>query len=275
VPGLDRLLLVPGYVPSERVRFLLCGVAEQLERIPARAVPFRTLLTAARWPGPDGECRLPAQLEDQMENDAFDSLTRSFTASHSDSMTRRGITRLLGGLALGGPLAVLGWAEVEAKCKKKCGPCKRCKKGKCKPKPAGTACTGGTCQGGACVQSSASCVSQDPAVVCSAGCGTKIDNCGRAITCPCPAGQTCLGNGTCAGTCNPSQQSSCPEGCICPGIPSVDGVFRCFPSVVTSCDQIPKACESSAACPQGTHCQPTFCVPNGSLTNRCMPLCTG
>lgn len=38
-----------------------------------------------------------------------------------------------------------------AKCKKKCGPCKRCKKGKCKPKPNGTTCHGGACQGGACV----------------------------------------------------------------------------------------------------------------------------
>jgi subtilisin-like proprotein convertase family protein len=55
------------------------------------------------------------------------------------------------GLALGGPLALRGIAAGEAKRRKTCGPCKRRKKGKCKPKPAGTACTGGTCQHGTCV----------------------------------------------------------------------------------------------------------------------------
>jgi hypothetical protein len=86
-----------------------------------------------------------------METDAFARLTRAFMGTHPRRMTRRGMTRLLGGLALGGPLALVGLAEAEAKCKKKCGPCKRCTKGKCKPKPAGTVCAGGTCQSGSCV----------------------------------------------------------------------------------------------------------------------------
>ena len=44
-----------------------------------------------------------------MECDAFDSLTRFLTGAQPRSMTRRGITRLLGGLALGGPLTLLGF----------------------------------------------------------------------------------------------------------------------------------------------------------------------
>src|SRR5215213_3578267 len=86
-----------------------------------------------------------------MDHGTLDALTRSLTDSPPGSTTRRTMTRLLGGLALGGPLALLGLREAEAKCKKKCGPCKRCKKGKCKPKPAGTACAGGTCHKGTCV----------------------------------------------------------------------------------------------------------------------------
>jgi len=53
-------------------------------------------------------------------------------------------------------------------CKKKCGPCKRCKKGKCKPKPAGTACAGGTCQGGSCVTAAAN-VPPSPPLACGSG----------------------------------------------------------------------------------------------------------
>src|SRR5215217_1712982 len=179
------------------------------------------------------------RIGDHMDDGAFDGLTRSLTASLTGRTTRRGITRLLGGLALGGPLTLLGLGEAEAKCKKSCGPCKRCKKGKCKPKPAGTACAGGTCQGGSCVL--AACISQDPALVCAAGCGVKADNCGRAVTCPCQGGQKCLANGTCAGTCNPDA-NTCPSGCTCFDLPSVEGAFRCLPNSLTSCDQIPQVC---------------------------------
>jgi hypothetical protein len=53
------------------------------------------------------------------------------------------------GLSVAGLLGALGWDETDAKkkgknkkkCKKKCGPCQKCKKGKCKPKKAvGTPC---------------------------------------------------------------------------------------------------------------------------------------
>src|SRR5215213_1036674 len=144
-----------------------------------------------------------------MHNASFDAVTRSLTAALTGRTTRRGMTRLLAGLALGGPLALLGRSPAAAK--KTCSPCKKRKKGKCKgKKPDGTACPGGTCQGGRC------CVPQETALICAAGCGTRSDTCGGAVACPCPAGQDCLGNGSCARTCNPSAQN-CPTGCRCSG----------------------------------------------------------
>ena len=98
-----------------------------------------------------------------METSEFDALTQSLAKCRS----RRGITRLLGGLVLGAPLALAGAGEAAATCKKQCGPCKRCKQGKCKPKPAGTACPGGACQRGACVASA------------------------PAVACFCPVGKSC------------------------------------------------------------------------------------
>ena len=91
-----------------------------------------------------------------MDYSAFASVSRALTNPQSGSTTRRRMTQLLGGLVLGGPVALLGLSGVEAKCKKKCGPCKRCKKGKCEPKGAGTACTGGTCQKGTCIAAASS-----------------------------------------------------------------------------------------------------------------------
>jgi hypothetical protein len=118
-----------------------------------------------------------------MDTTYFDALTKSLGESHS----RRGITRLLGGLALGGPLALLGLDEAAAKCKKKCGPCKRCKKGKCKPKLAGTACAGGTCQGGVCAPGAGP-ASPPPPLPCT-----------TAATCPAPPASQLCAQATCIG----------------------------------------------------------------------------
>jgi hypothetical protein len=89
----------------------------------------------------------------QIDGDHFDTLTRGL----ANPASRR--TAL--GVGLSGILGALGVTETAAKkhkkwCKKKCGPCQRCKKGKCKPTAAGTLCTladgeEGTCQSGACV----------------------------------------------------------------------------------------------------------------------------
>ncbi len=81
-----------------------------------------------------------------MDADRFDTLVRALTAARS----RRGLTRILFGLAFGSAAAAAPMAE--AKKNKPCPPCKKRKQGKCKKnKPNGKACDGGTCQGGRCV----------------------------------------------------------------------------------------------------------------------------
>ena len=50
-----------------------------------------------------------------MDGSDVDALARSLAAGHA----RRGLTRLLGGLVLGVPLALLGRTEAEAKKKKR------------------------------------------------------------------------------------------------------------------------------------------------------------
>ena len=161
-----------------------------------------------------------------MESDAFDSLTRSLIGAHPGSMTRRGITRLLGGLALAGPLTLLGFAEADAK-KKSCPPCKKRKHGKCKKKlPNGTPCNGGACDSGRCVAVLATeCVAQCGGKVCGPdGCGGQCGP-GCAIGCckdgACVAGNTeatCGLHGEMCQAC--AADSSCPFGeCVrtCPG----------------------------------------------------------
>jgi predicted outer membrane repeat protein len=70
-------------------------------------------------------------------------------ADRARAFVATGTRRTTLGLAAASLLGALGWDEIEAKkgkdknkkkCKKKCGPCKTCKKGKCKPVAAGTPC---------------------------------------------------------------------------------------------------------------------------------------
>lgn len=216
-----------------------------------------------------------------MDSTHFDALTRSFPALQS----RRGVlTALSGGLltfltaTLAGQDALAAKqrdkraAATKKRHKKPCPPCKTRKQGKCKGQvPDGSACNGGTCQGGACLSSP--CVPQDSALVCAAGCGTRSDTCGGAVTCPCPAGQGCLTNGTCATTCDPVAQL-CPTTCRCVvNSPSAEAAVLCIPNAVVSCAQVPQACTSTAACPPGQACLLTQCGPGDSDTLRCVPVC--
>jgi hypothetical protein len=144
-----------------------------------------------------------------MDDSRFDALSRAFADGHS----RRGLTRLLGSLALGGALARLGVAESVAKKKHKskkkaCPPCKKRRKGKCKGLlPDGTACSGGTCRGGNCMAT----VPPPPPPVCTtnAECsGGQVCVAGACVDCTsfgqctegrfCGAGGRCLGFETCA-----------------------------------------------------------------------------
>ena len=137
-------------------------------------------------------------------------------------------------------MALLGLSGVEARCKKKCGPCKRCKKGKCKPKPAGTVCTGGTCQSGTCVPATA-----PSPLVCSSGTFVVAGRC--APSC----GTTCEAKtGICGQT--------------------IDGFLYCA-ARIQSCAAIPRDCRSHADCAAQEVCALAACGPADSLVNRCVP----
>jgi hypothetical protein len=111
-----------------------------------------------------------------MDTGRFDDLLRLL----SESPSRRGIARAMGGLILArslGPL--LGLTDGEAGKKKKrckCKACRKCKKGKCKPQPDDTPCLGtGRCLKGQCnplpicVRALDACPPEDSPVDCCSG----------------------------------------------------------------------------------------------------------
>jgi hypothetical protein len=156
-----------------------------------------------------------------MDGSAFDRLTKTLLESRS----RRGLSRLFGGLAVGGPLALLGAAESTAKKKKKpCPPCKKRKQGKCKGKlPDGAGCRGGTCQGGRCVAAT-------PPPGCTPNCFDRVcgpDGCGGSCgtcsllgsvcnrgACECPADKPVVCGGACAVACQAGTVRH-PQTCGC------------------------------------------------------------
>jgi hypothetical protein len=166
----------------------------------------------------------------------FDVIARMVTAAAS----RRGLVGFgIGAAFLEQSNLVTDAKKKRKKCKKKCGPCRRCKKGKCKPKTDGTACeTCGECQGGVCVSL-------------------------------CQAGEQCLPNGTCATSCD--DEADCPDAsliCTCNIDEGFESVCRIVPnqSPDTGCDDF-TPCESTADCEEGTVCSST-CIPF-----KCVPIC--
>jgi hypothetical protein len=86
-----------------------------------------------------------------MDDRRFDALARTLTTLSP----RRAFLRLVSAGALSAMAGVFGGAsrhDAEAKCKKSCGPCRKCKQRKCKKKkPDGTSCgNGGRCRSGQC-----------------------------------------------------------------------------------------------------------------------------
>jgi hypothetical protein len=90
-----------------------------------------------------------------MDAQRFDILARSLIATPS----RRGISRALAGLTLGGmliPLLGTNYGDAKKKrkknCKKPCGACQSCRKGKCKTQPDEAVCgNDGRCRSGVCI----------------------------------------------------------------------------------------------------------------------------
>lgn len=153
-----------------------------------------------------------------MDADHFDALAKSL--SHG-AIRRRVVPGLLGG-ALASLLAGLETGARPKKSererdrvsdeKKKCPPCKKRKKGKCKKKkPDGTACPGGTCRSGKCHANDGVCANPGT-------CGDRPP-CGPSGT-RCSCVTTVEGEAFCMseGLCNLqgcTTTSECPQGFAC------------------------------------------------------------
>jgi hypothetical protein len=149
-----------------------------------------------------------------MDGSHFDALVRTLATTRLTRLTA------LRGLAVGAVAAAIGLADPDdaaAKCKKKCGECKKKKRRKtnsgkvrcrCKAKANGTPCSTGTCQSGTCVAAPrppippappgfdcrvSGCTGQFAGLVCD-------PNTGQCVFCEnftqCPGNRLCL-NGRC------------------------------------------------------------------------------
>jgi hypothetical protein len=187
-----------------------------------------------------------------VDADRFDAVVRSLT----DRSTRR--TTL--GISLGGVLGALGLAVSEARKKKKrkkkkckkCSSCQTCKKGKCKPKPEGTACSGGVCVAGTCACLSGFKPCQGS---CVPDCCTDAD-CENGAVC---AGGTCSclsGFKVCGEECIPEDDCCTDDDC------DTDD-----PCLTGACNQ--GSCEQNPA-PNGTICgDPCSRCQTGVCTDQC------
>lgn len=211
----------------------------------------------------------------------FDDLTRDFAPR-----SRRRFFGIISGL--GGVLA-LSAHGVKAKCKKPCGPCRRCKKGKCKLKPEGTACAGGACQGGACLPTAVSpsplppsplpppppctavgvpCKDNAPGTCCTGKCGC-LDP--AEITCQCRF-QDCLSTGTACGTNN----QCCDGGCGCISAGNCSCRLRACEHDGGSCSADSGCCAGLCGCIQNTcTCRAQNCVATGGTCNSLDSCCQG
>jgi hypothetical protein len=200
-----------------------------------------------------------------MDADHFDTVTRSLIAGSS----RRRLMATI--VALG--LSTLGTRgePVETAAKKKRKKHKK-KRQTCRPVCGGKTCgddgCGGSCgacgSGLACQAGSCVCVPDAQATTCAGQCGTKTNNCGQSVTCPCGGSKQCLSNGSCAGVCSGS--IACPSGCLC-SLSNTEGQTHCV--IEATCPEIVQDCMGTAQCPMGHHCQPTGCA----ITPKCVPLC--
>jgi hypothetical protein len=193
-----------------------------------------------------------------LDTSGFDRLTRAL-----GTPSRRGLSRILGGLLLAAPLGfILDFVDAEARKKKRKKKSRRCKGGK---KKCGKQCilnteccvdedcpTGGTCENGACL-----CPSGETA--CDEICADLVidgANCGACgIACDT---DTCV-NGAC--TCVIAED--CPENCFsC--VDRLQGEKACLSTFAGNL-----ACDTDDDCPLGTFCGVSAVGP------RCSNPCAG
>lgn len=168
-----------------------------------------------------------------MDADRFDDVARSLARNS----TRRHLFGIAAASGVSAMWPIAGAARRHGK--RKCGPCEKRKRGKCKPGPDGIVCG----EGKICRKSKCDCQQ------------------------PCGAGRTCLANGSCARVCPAS--FDCGPGCGC-SLPNIDGPQFCANNE-GGCMEFTQGCEGNADCPIGLHCVPSFCAT--PPVNRCFPLC--
>jgi hypothetical protein len=206
-----------------------------------------------------------------VERSRFGRLARSLAVDPSlpdlgNALSRRGVMRLLGGVGLGGALVVGTQPDpAQARCRKKCGACKRCKKGRCRPRPDDTPCgQGGRCLKGRCKSAplcsavEARCSVDNPASCCSGVCRPADLTCRRGNTgADCLTDQDCI-SGTCVGyRCQGYVDcTGAPLGTIChtDGGCAFDTCGSCWNEGSSTCCKIvaeAKICTSPSQCQQG------------------------
>jgi hypothetical protein len=170
-----------------------------------------------------------------MDAARFDELARNL----ANTSSRRRASRTLAALALGGALSVSLGDGTQAK---KCGPCRKKKKGKCKKKlPDGTPCGGecNACLGGACG-------SKPDGTACGGECNQCLSGtCGNK-----PGGTAC------GGVCNQCEGGSCGNK---PNDTACNGTGRCL----------------TGACNPMPTCMPAFSIACFNSSQCCSGACPG
>ena len=175
-----------------------------------------------------------------MDADRFDGLARTFGQPRS----RRSLTRLLGGLGLGGVLSVWGTTETLAATRNAGEPCTR----------------GRQCKTGKCIGLK----------------GHKTCSCSGRYECV--SGAQCLHGGcfrseSCAAECTPG--TTCGGGmfatCYCSE--TVSGVAVCYANDGNFCAE-GKACDADNDCPTGRACIDVSCIGVNPCPDAvCLPPC--
>lgn len=108
---------------------------------------------------------------------------------------------------------------------------------------------------------------------CDQKCGAVRNGCGKLIECTCPAGQTCLDNGSCAKPCLLNEECASAQDCTCTGIPSTDD--RLCLTDINECDETLQECQRPTDCPVGQTCRVEFCFIDEEqrFIQGCVPIC--
>ena len=210
-----------------------------------------------------------------MDGSSFDALTCTLTAAGSRRRALTGLVSSTLGLALGASSI----AEVVAKKKKPCPPCKKRKQGKCKKAPDGTACSGGTCQNGQC-RCTPTC---DRKICGSDGCGGSCGTCVAPETCQngeCRCTRSCAptdacgpdGCGSFCGTCPTNSSCSATGVCVCD---DSSGEEMCKGTCVDKCTdpettRDPNECRCCVLNGESGFLSETSCVA-GCCSEKCDP----